>query len=216
PSATYNLPLAVRLSGRLDREAMGAALADVAVRHESLRTVFPESEGRPYQLVLDPQRGRPGLPVTETDEAGLPALLTAAAGRPFDLSCEVPWRVELFALAEDEHVLSLTLHHIAGDGWSLAPLVRDLAAAYTARCAGAAPEWAALPVQYADYTLWQHQVLGSEDDPDSALARQLDFWRQTLTGLPEELALPADRPRPAVASHQGGTVEFAWDASLHA
>ncbi|MEE1805151.1 condensation domain-containing protein, partial [Streptomyces sp. BE133] len=84
PSATYNLPLAVRLSGRLDREAMGAALADVAVRHESLRTVFPESEGRPRQLVLDPRRGRPELVVTETDERELPALVEAAAGYAFD------------------------------------------------------------------------------------------------------------------------------------
>ncbi|WP_308427523.1 amino acid adenylation domain-containing protein, partial [Streptomyces atratus] len=140
PSATYNMPLALQLSGQLDREALGAALTDVAVRHESLRTVFPESEGRPYQLVLDPQRGRPGLPVTETDERELPALVEAVTRRGFDLAVDTPLRAELFVLTEDEHVLVLTLHHIAGDGWSLAPLVRDLAAAYTARCAGAAPE----------------------------------------------------------------------------
>ncbi|MFE7044770.1 amino acid adenylation domain-containing protein, partial [Streptomyces atratus] len=215
PNATYNLPLALQLSGRLDRQALEAALADVVERHESLRTVFPESEGRPRQLILAPEQARPGLPVTETDEQELPGLLAAVTGRAFDLAADTPLRAELFALAEDEHVLVLTLHHIAGDAWSMVPLARDLAAAYTARCADAAPEWTPLPVQYADYTLWQHQVLGSEDDPDSPLARQLDFWRQTLTGLPEELALPADRPRPAVASHRGDAVLFRLDPELH-
>ncbi|MEU8928175.1 amino acid adenylation domain-containing protein, partial [Kitasatospora sp. NPDC048545] len=115
----------------------------------------------------------------------------------------------LFRLGAQDHVLLLLMHHIAADGWSLPVLTRDLGLAYAARVAGRAPGWDALPVQYADYTLWQREVLGSEDDPDSPLARQLAHWTETLADLPEELALPADRPRLAAASYRGGTVEFA-------
>ncbi len=125
-------------------------------------------------------------------------------------------------------MLLLLLHHIAGDGSSLKPLAHDLAQAYaarldgsraTARLDGAAPEadaLPALPVQYADYTLWQHEVLGEESDPASAIARQLAYWTQTLADLPEAIALPGDRPRPAVASYRGGRVPLRLDAGLHA
>ena len=110
---------------------------------------------------------------------------------------EPPLRAHLFALGAEEHVLLLLLHHIAGDGWSLAPLARDLARYYEARCRGTAPALAALPVQYADYTLWQHEVLGAEEDKESAIARQLAFWTGALKGLPDQIELPSDRPRPA-------------------
>src|SRR5262249_39928909 len=148
-------------------------------------------------------------------EAELAPALTQAACRGFDLSHEVPLRAHLFALSPDTHVLLILLHHIAGDGWSLAPLLRDLAHAYGARSRGEAPAFAVLPVQYADFTLWQHEVLGEESDPDSAIARQLAYWRDALSGVPEELDLPTDRPRPSVASYRGGTVELAIDAGLH-
>ena len=109
-------------------------------------------------------------------------------------------------------MLLLLLHHIAGDGWSLAPLARDLGRAYGARCHGQAPALAALPVQYADYTLWQHEVLGAEEDTESAIARQLAFWTDALEDLPDQVDLPSDRPRPAVASHRGDSVAFALTA----
>ncbi|MCQ8195700.1 condensation domain-containing protein, partial [Streptomyces rugosispiralis] len=113
------------------------------------------------------------------------------------LADDVLLRADLFSLAERaEHVLLLTMHHIASDGWSLGPLARDLSAAYTARRAGRAPVWPELPVQYADFALWQREVLGVEGVEGSVFDRQVGFWRERLAGLPEELALPVDRARP--------------------
>ncbi|GAA2726995.1 hypothetical protein GCM10010439_31580 [Actinocorallia aurantiaca] len=215
PSATFNMPLPLRLRGGLDVEAVRAALADVVTRHEPLRTVFPDTSGTPRQLVLDASAAIPALNVVKTTEAELPAELAAIAGRGFDLSLEPPFRVGLLELAEDDHVLVLVLHHIAGDGWSMAPLARDVVLAYAARRGGEAPGWSPLPVQYADYTLWQHELLGSEDDPESLLSRQTGFWKQALDGLPDQLELPADRPRPAQSSYRGATLGFELDAELH-
>ncbi|MGH3685618.1 MAG: amino acid adenylation domain-containing protein, partial [Pseudonocardiaceae bacterium] len=214
PSATYNIPLALRLSGELDREALGAALGDVVARHESLRTVFPQLQGVPYQQVLDTQTPCPAWTVTQTTAAELPGMMAGAARYGFELGTEAPVRAELFALAPDEHVLLVVVHHIAGDGWSMRPLSADLAAAYAARCQGRAPGWAPLPVQYADYTLWQHQLLGDHTDPDSLFATQLAYWTHTLAGLPEQLNLPTDRHRPATTSHRGAQVKVHLDAEL--
>ncbi|MEV5593674.1 non-ribosomal peptide synthase/polyketide synthase [Streptomyces sp. NPDC052496] len=214
--AAYAMPLALRLRGGLDRAALAAALADVVTRHEILRTVYPETAGTPEQVVLAPDRAAPGLPCRAVDETGLAAAVAAAAGHPFDLTTEPPLHAELLALGPDDHVLVLVLHHIAGDGWSNLPLARDVTAAYAARRAGETPAWTPLPVQYADFTLWQHRLLGDPADPDSLITRQTDFWAETLADLPEELALPADRPRPAVAGHRGGRVPFTLDAAAHA
>ncbi|MBC9710976.1 amino acid adenylation domain-containing protein [Streptomyces sp. TRM66268-LWL] len=209
-SATYHLPFAVRLSGALDVDALHRALGDVLARHESLRTVFPDDGGRPRQRVVPTGEAHLGLPVTGTSREALPERLTAAASRGFDLAAELPLRTELFKLADDEHVLLLVLHHIASDGWSVAPLARDLAEAYALRRSGGAPDWAPLPVQYADYTLWQRELL------DTVSEEQLAYWREVLEGIPEELELPYDRPRPTVPSHRGATVEFHVDGELHA
>ncbi|MEV0662924.1 amino acid adenylation domain-containing protein [Actinomadura luteofluorescens] len=220
PSATFNMPIALRLNGSLDLDALRAALADVVARHEPLRTIFPDGSGTARQLVLEPAAARPRLDVAETGEAALPAALAAEAGRGFDLSVEPPLRARLFALGPgadgDAHVLMMVLHHIAADGWSMAPLARDVILAYAARAGGREPRWAPLPVQYADYTLWQRELFGSEDDPGSLVSRQIAYWREALAGLPEELPLPADRPRPAQASYRGGTHTFELDAELHA
>ncbi|WEB43756.1 non-ribosomal peptide synthase/polyketide synthase [Streptomyces yunnanensis] len=215
PSATYNMPLALRLTGRIDQQALHAALRDVVARHESLRTVFPEVGGEPRQLVLDPDRADIGWEVRTLDESELPAALEAAARHGFDLATEPPVRAWLFRTGPDRHVLLVLMHHIASDGWSLAPLAKDLVTAYTARQDGAAPQWRELPVQYADFTLWQREVLGSEDNPDSALAQQVAFWRRMLAGAPEELALPTSRPRPDQPSHRGETVGFELPAEVH-
>ncbi|MEW2546247.1 amino acid adenylation domain-containing protein [Streptomyces sp. NPDC047002] len=204
--AAYHIPMAVHLDGDLDTAALHAALGDVVARHESLRTLVKEHGGEPYQAVLDPGDALPGLPVTPAEEAGLGAALRRAAARPFDLAREIPLRAELFRLAADRHVLLVTVHHIAADGWSTGPLAQDLAGAYAARAAGRGPTWPPLPVQYADYTLWQHGLLGSTHTPDSAASRQLAHFRGRMTGAPEETSLPADRPRPAAPGGRGGTV----------
>ncbi|MEU2774264.1 amino acid adenylation domain-containing protein [Streptomyces sp. NPDC007162] len=215
-TGTYNSPMTFRLAGKLNAEALRAALRDVAARHEVLRTVIPETDGLPSLRVLDTDDGAPELKVRALSEDGLAAALAAEYDLGFDLTHETPLRVRLFSLGKDEHVLLLVFHHIAFDGWSMAPLLGDLSTAYRARCAGAAPDWAPLPVQYADYAVWERQLLGSADDPDSHLSRQLDFWKETLAGLPDELALPADFPRPAVSGNSGGEVMFDLDADLYA
>ncbi|MFI2511745.1 amino acid adenylation domain-containing protein, partial [Streptomyces sp. NPDC018972] len=215
PNATYNIPLATRLVGEVDADALRAALGDVVARHESLRTVFPDTDARPRQEVLSPERAVVELPVVDVTAGGLRGAVSAAAAHHFDVSHELPLIARLFRVSDEEHVLLVVLHHIAGDGWSLTPLSRDLAEAYAARRAGRAPEWEPLPVQYVDYTLWQRQVLGDESDPSSTLAKQLDYWRTALDGLPEELPLPLDRPRPPVVDYRGATLPLRFSPEVH-
>ena len=215
PGATYTIPVAVRLVGALDTAALEAALGDLVERHESLRTIFPDTLGVPRQQILEACAARPRIAVVPVTAAALAAALATAARRGFDLGSELPLRAHVFALSPNEHVLLLLLHHIAGDGWSLAVLGRDLAHFYAARRGGGSAELAPLPVQYADYTLWQHAVLGAESDGESALARQLAYWTQTLKDLPDQIDLPSDRPRPAVSSYRGDLVPLTIEAELH-
>ncbi len=193
-------------------------------RHEALRTVFAVADGQPCQQVIPAGQAVVPVTVTAAGRGEVAALVAAAVAHEFDLAAELPVRAWLFTVAEQdqgqdhgqEHVLVLLLHHIASDGWSAQVLMADLAAAYAARLGGRAPRWPDLPVQYADYTLWQRDLLGGDQDPGSLLSGQVGYWRQQLAGLPEELALPADRPRPAEASQRGGEVR--WElagAGLH-
>ncbi|MEO3814984.1 condensation domain-containing protein, partial [Sphaerisporangium sp. B11E5] len=215
PSATYNLPTALRFRGAMDVEALRAALADVLTRHESLRTVFRLHDNEPYQHVLTPDQITVPLTTRPVAPENLDEQLAVAAGRPFDLEHDLPIRAELLRLGPEDQVLALVVHHIAADGWSFAPLARDLTTAYHARSHGNPPTWTPLPVQYIDYTLWQHQLLGDPHDPDSLLNQQLTYWRHTLAGIPDHLTLPTDRPRPPIASHRGDTLPFTLPASLH-
>ncbi|MFB8174112.1 amino acid adenylation domain-containing protein, partial [Kitasatospora purpeofusca] len=215
PSATYNIPVALRLTGELDRRAMAEALRDVTGRHEALRTVLPVADGEPFQRVLPLEECGFGLSVVEVAPQELDAAVAEAIGYAFDLTSETPLRATLFALGEAEHVLVMLVHHVAADGWSTAPLARDVSVAYAARVAGRVPDWAALPVQYADYALWQRELLGSEDDPDSVLSGQVAYWREALAGVPEELVLPTDLARPAAPSHRGHSVGLDIPAGLH-
>ncbi|MFK0221142.1 amino acid adenylation domain-containing protein [Streptomyces vinaceus] len=214
--ALYHIPVGLRLRGALDRPALDAALADVSGRHEALRTVFPDEAGRPHQRVLDPSDAAPVLTVTDCPPAERARRAEEASLRPFDLRVDPPLRAELFTDGAEDHYLLLVLHHIAGDGDSVNILVRDLASAYTARRSGRPPEWPELPVQYPDYALWQRELLGAAQDPASLHGRLLTHWETVLDGLPEELALPADRPRPAVAGHRGALVGARTDSAVHA
>ncbi|MFJ7281015.1 condensation domain-containing protein, partial [Kitasatospora sp. NPDC098663] len=215
PSAAHNIPVVLRLSGTLDREAFGAALRDVVERHEVLRTVYPAVDGTPHQRILPSADVGFRLIVSDVAPADLESEVARATGTAFDFAVEVPVRAWLFAEAPDEHVLVFVVHHIAADGWSMGPLMRDLSGAYRARLAGQEPGWEPLPVQYADYALWQRELLGEEDDPESLLNEQVAYWRDTLAGAPEELTLPTDRPRPAAASYRGVTASFGVPAEAH-
>ncbi|MFI1993516.1 amino acid adenylation domain-containing protein [Actinoplanes sp. NPDC020271] len=203
PGPTYNVAFALRLDGPLDRDALRLALDDVLDRHESLRTVFPAVDGRPEQRILD----RPEVTWRfgeYSDEA-----LAEAARYGFDLAGELLLRPYLFSDGPDRHVLLLLVHHIVTDEWSEGRLIADLGAAYAARVDGHAPDWSPLPVQYADYAIWQRDLLDRVQDG------QLAFWRDALAGIPAELVLPTDRPRPAVPGHRGGIVPFSIDGRTH-
>jgi amino acid adenylation domain-containing protein len=207
--------LALRLKGALDDAALNAALADVVERHEILRTIYQDALGIPRQIILEAATTRPVLTSQQIGPTALDMALVAASRRGFDLTTEPPLRAHLFAVSGGEHVLLLILHHIAGDGRSMLLLARDLAHAYGARLRGSALALSPLPVQYADYALWQQQVLGREDDPDGAVAAQLDFWANSLANLPEGIDLPTDRPRIAVANCRRDSVPIAIERALH-
>ncbi|MFE4606344.1 condensation domain-containing protein, partial [Kitasatospora indigofera] len=204
--ATYNVPLVVRVAGELDLAALRAAVRSVTERHESLRTVFTERDGAVFQQILDAPGAAGTVHVVASGEHRLAADVEEAVRYGFDLSAEAPLRVTVLEIAPQDHAVVLLFHHIAGDEWSMLPFIEDLTTAYTAHAAGAAPAWTPLPVQYADYTLWQQELLGAADDPGSLHARQVRYWREALAGLPEELPLPVDHPRLPVAGHRGDTV----------
>ncbi|GGA16336.1 dimodular nonribosomal peptide synthase [Paenibacillus marchantiophytorum] len=217
PSPTYNIPLVIHLKGHLNREALEAALADLVERHETLRTIFPENGGVSKQLILEASACPTVLHTAEIIESELACELALAVRYGFDLAQEQAFRAHLYQVGPqgDTHVLLLLLHHIVGDGWSLAPLTRDLAAAYGARSKGEAPILGPLPLQYADYALWQEQLLGDESHADSLIARQVAYWRSALHNLPDQLELPTDYPRPAEATHMGDTLFVHLNANLH-
>ncbi|MBV9107910.1 MAG: AMP-binding protein, partial [Gemmatimonadetes bacterium] len=202
-SATYNIPVARRLAGALDEAALGRALSEIVRRHESLRTVFREVDGSPVQVIA-PFSGFT-LPIVDLSrlaeaerEATMQRRVTDEAARPFDLSAGPLFRAALLQLGAEDHVLLLSMHHIVGDGWSMGVFFRELSALYEAYREGGESPLPELPVQYADYAVWQREHLRGE-----ALERQLAYWRERLAGAPELLELPTDHPRPAVQSFRG-------------
>ncbi|HST62152.1 MAG TPA: amino acid adenylation domain-containing protein, partial [Longimicrobium sp.] len=213
-SSTYNIPVAWRLEGALDRAALERALGEIVRRHEALRTVFREVDGSPVQVVA-PFAGF-ALPVEDLSalgEADREDAVKRRAGeearRPFDLAAGPLFRAALLRLGEEAHVLLLTMHHVVSDGWSMGVLFRELSSLYAAYREGRASPLPALAVQYADYAVWQREQLAGE-----ALDRQLAYWKERLSGAPELLELPTDHPRPPVQSYRGAGVPVALSPEL--
>uniref|UniRef100_UPI0005161137 condensation domain-containing protein n=1 Tax=Streptomyces griseus TaxID=1911 RepID=UPI0005161137 len=214
---TYNISPAFRLTGPLDQDALVGAIRDVAARHETLRTTFvTDDEDEPHQRILPAAEAQVDVPVVEVAPEDLSGAIDLAIAHRFDLAAEIPFRAHLFRCSPEEHVLVLVIHHIASDGVSGGPLARDLTTAYTARRDGRAPEWKPLPVQYKDYALWQRELLGDVADPGSLAAAQVEYWRAELSGVPQPLNLPLDRPRPAERSSQGGAVDVVVEPAVAA
>ncbi|MFE3197914.1 amino acid adenylation domain-containing protein [Embleya sp. NPDC059237] len=215
PSATYNIPFVLRLEGPLDTAALAVAVTDVVTRHESLRTLVVENEdGTPEQRILPAQEATVPFRVVDTAAEAVDAATLENVCEGFDLGTELPLRTTVFRVRPQEHVLVFVFHHIAADGASMVPFLRDLLSAYAARRQGRPPGWTPLVVQYKDYTLWQRQLLGDEGDPESITAVQLHHWREELSGAPQPVQLPLDRPRPTSAAHCGAHVDFRLEPEL--
>ncbi|RVW09066.1 non-ribosomal peptide synthetase [Prescottella agglutinans] len=214
-SPAYNIVMAVRLRGDLDERALIAAVGDVVARHSTLRTMYPVVDGTPAQLIVDPEHG-PRAESVSVLAADLPGHLLRLAEAGFDVSREVPLRARLMRVSGSEHVLAVVAHHITADGFSMRTLARDVMRAYESRRRGRAPEWAPPAVEYVDFALWQRELLGDPDDPQSLYHAQLDYWRDALAGIPDVVPLPTDRPRPPRQSFRGAAVGFDVDAAIHA
>ncbi len=217
-SGAYNVPGAVRLGREVDADALSAAIANVVARHEPLRTTFPDHDGETFQLIHPvAEAAAAGLfGVDEVEPSAVDAAIHELASAGFDLAVDYPVRVRLLRTIDEDgqpdHVLVLVMHHIISDGASLGPLIKDVLSAYFARAHGVEPVWSPLPVQYADFTLWQRELLGDESDTSSLAGQQIAFWRNELHGMPELISLPADRPRPTVPTGAGGHFDTWLDA----
>ncbi|MFR9749454.1 condensation domain-containing protein [Nocardia sp. 004] len=216
-SSDWNVAKAVRLSGpELRPEALAAAIDDVVARHEPLRTRYPATALGPAQVVLPASEARVRPALVTVDEAELPHRIAELAASEFDLAVDLPLRAGLFVLGPQDIVLVLVVHHISLDGRSIAPLLRDLVMAYSARQAGAEPTWTPLPVDYVDYTLWKHAQLGDYSDEWSRATQQLCYWANTLAGRTAVLEFPYTRARPAGArSAAGEMAPVAFDPGVH-
>jgi len=210
----YNMPVARCLKGRLDIAALEHSLAEIVRRHETLRTSFVPLEGEPMQVISDPQpfhlplTDLSHLTATEREHEARQQVIDEAK-QVFDLAEGPLFRARLLKLADDEHLLLLTLHHIVSDGWSMGVLFQELSALYNAYTRGAASPLQELDVQYADYSAWQRESLQGE-----ALDAQLSYWKQQLLDAPPVLELPTDAPRPALQSYKGATQSFSLPAEL--
>lgn len=202
-SAAYNIPVVLNLKGKLDIRSLRSAVNDVVARHDPLRTVFPLHNGEPIQQVLDEQTGHPRFTAVKVPAERLDTAIAHQVHQPFDITADTPLRAVLLSTSAQEHTLVVVMHHIASDGWSLAPFARDLSAAYAARAEGSTPQWSQLPVTYQDFTLWQRERLGHGEDPQSQAYQHAEFWRRELDGAPAEITLPRDRSRGAAPAGIG-------------
>ncbi|MFF4159223.1 amino acid adenylation domain-containing protein [Streptomyces sp. NPDC001678] len=208
-NAAYNIPGAMRVHGALDLEVWRRSCAELVRRHESLRTTFEDADGQPVQYVAETGEVEVTVVACENlrgpeGEDGIRKLAREEFTRPFDLGTGPLLRMKFLRLAPEEHILLLAMHHIAGDLWSTSVAFDELVELYGALRAGREPDLPALPVQYADYAVWQRERLAGD-----AVAGDLAYWKRTLEGAPATLELPTDRPRPATQSMRGGSRPFA-------
>ena len=205
-AATYNIPFTVRLVGELDTDALAEAMRDVVARHEPLRTRVTEHAGTPYADVIDAADVDLRVPVLDAEAA---SPVTEFASAPFDLAADLPIRARIIRTGDADHHLTVVIHHIAADGWSLAPLATDLAQAYRARRDGAAPDFVALPLTYSQVSARRHAQLAD------TVAEDLGFWSAELADAPRETELPFDRPRPRVPDATGGLLHAGLEPAVH-
>ncbi len=207
-SAFYNIPAAVRLTGELDEEALERTFGEIVRRHEVLRTRIGTIEGRPVQVISEPEPFKIEVEdISQKDEEEgereAERIAVEESQKPFDLAAGPMIRVRLIRTGQQEHVLVVVMHHIISDGWSMGVMIREMAVLYEAYREGRELPLAELEIQYADYAVWQREYLQGE-----VLQRQVEYWKQQLQGAPPLLELPTDRPRPAVQSYRGAKQSF--------
>ena len=212
-SQAYHMPGSLRLSGDLDRQALRRALNQIVARHEAIRTTFSQVDGRPTQVIGPAENGfqleEDDLRQAEDAAGELRRMAEREARQPFDLERGPLIRGRLVRMAEDEHALLVTMHHIVSDGWSRGILVNELSALYQAYHSGEAAQLPELPIQYADYAAWQQQWLSG-----GVLERQAEYWKRRLAGAPALLKLPADRRRPAEQDYAGDSIGIELEEGL--
>ncbi|MGW2052206.1 non-ribosomal peptide synthetase [Streptomyces sp. NPDC001858] len=219
PGGRYVVPVVLRLGGDLDPDVLITAVRDVVSRHEALRTLLVEKDGTLRQVVVPANETADRLSllvedVTGVDAAGVDARVGAVVQAGFDLAVDIPIRVALLRAGADDWVFVVAVHHHAVDEWSFPSLLSDLSTAYQARAAGQEPGWTPLRVQYADYAIWQREVLGEASDSGSLLSEHLAYWQDVLAGAPEESAITLDRARPVAPTHRGADLRFTIDPQV--
>ncbi|MGR6520022.1 amino acid adenylation domain-containing protein (plasmid) [Rhodococcus erythropolis] len=210
----FNSSATLRLRGKLDIPALHAAINDVVARHEILRTIYPDIDGVGTQVALPPEQAQVELTVTDIAESAAFSHISELISVGFDVTTTVPVRADLLRLVDDNFLFVVAIHHISADCNSMTVFTRDMLHAYTSRIRSRVPEWEPLSVQYADFALWQRAKLGSEADPNSLISQQISYWTDKLAGMPDQIDLPLDKPRPSVASNDGATYTFTMGADL--
>jgi hypothetical protein len=213
-STAYHISISLQLSGALDFEALRRALNRLMIRHEALRTSFPQEDGNPRQRIVSEEESEFALQEHDLREhadavEALERIIVEEEREPFDLECGPLIRGRLIRQSVTEHVLLITMHHIVSDGWSMGIIVNELSALYRAYRSGKEDPLPVPELQYADYAAWQRRWMAGE-----ILQQQADYWKATLGGAPALLELPTDRPRPAEQDYTGSFIEYELDAEL--
>jgi amino acid adenylation domain-containing protein len=211
----WNIPSALRIRGPISVDILQRALDDVVERHEPLRTIYPDSDAGPSQVIAAPEVALTHIDLVTIDESDLTGPLQDFLWSPFDIRNDRPLRARLFSLGIDDHVFAIVVHHMSADGFSMIPLSRDIVSAYLARAQGIAPAWKPLAVSYADYALWKRETLGDLEDMNSEAFRQLRYWTTTLNDRPRPMRFPTARPRRRQRSSAGASIPVHIDTSTH-